>query len=66
MVVTVPHLCECDSFNCGLKVDLPTDIALQFHQNDQIVIVDGCENGPSDGDTLVEKRKGYSVYKPAN
>lgn len=66
MIATVPHLCECDSLNCGLKVDLLTDVALQLHQNGQVVIVDGCKNGPSKGDELVEKRQGYSVYKPAN
>lgn len=63
-VDTTPHLCECDSFNCGLKVELPLAVALQLHQNGQIVVVDGCKNGPSDGDALVERRKEYSVYKP--
>lgn len=65
MATTTRHLCECDSFSCsGLFVELPLNVAQEILQNGWIVIVDGCKIGLKANDTLVEKREGYSVYKP--
>lgn len=64
--MTTTWLCQCNSSDCALRVQLELNVAQQLQQNNEVVIVDGCENGPSEGDDLVEKREGYSVYKPAN
>lgn len=57
-------LCECESLQCVSRVEIELELAEKLQQNNEVVIVDGCEIGPSKGDVLVEIRKGYSVYKP--
>lgn len=60
---TTPVVCECDSFGCDKNIQLPIEVAQQILQSGYFVIVDGCPFGPSDGDELVEKREGYSLYR---
>lgn len=60
---TTPVLCQCDSSHCDKRIQLTIDVALEILQNGYVVIVDGCPNGPSSTDTLVEKRDGYALYK---
>jgi len=60
---TTPVLCTCDSWHCDKSIQIPIDIALEIRQKGYVVIVDGCRNGPSSTDALVEKRDGYALYK---
>ncbi len=61
--MTTTWLCQCNSATCTLRVQLELDVAEKFQQNNEVVIVVGCKNGPSKDDILVEKRERYSVYK---
>lgn len=60
---TIAHFCECESFDCNKKIELPLDVAMEISRNGHIVIVDGCKNGANPTDTLVEKGIGYSIYR---
>jgi len=62
MATTAPFFCECKSW-CNKSVQLPPDVALEIIQKGYIVIVEGCENGPSSGYRLVEQRDDYAVYQ---
>lgn len=62
MKTTTVHHCECDSEDCHLSVNLLPEVGFHLLAKKQIVIVDGCEHGPSENDELVEKREGYGVY----
>ncbi len=61
---TVNWICECNSWDCPLRIDLPLDVAMDLGGRDDIVaIVDGCQHGPDPTDELIEKREGYSLYR---
>lgn len=60
---TSPWLCECDSFDCGLSVDLPVDEGLKLSCRGQIIIIDGCQEGSPSGYELVDQWGGYGVYE---
>jgi hypothetical protein len=61
---TTQVICECDSWDhCGKSVELPVEEALEILRKGLVIIVDGCQNGPNSTDVLVEKRKGYSIYR---
>lgn len=60
---TMEFLCECDSFICKKKIRLSTnDYGEIMKGGKKCIIVDGCETPISKGDTLLEKKEGYSVY----
>jgi len=57
-------LCMCNSFDCALSVDVPISEAVNvFADEKNVVIIDGCQKGPKPTDTLIEKRKGYTLYR---
>jgi hypothetical protein len=58
-------LCECDSENCLREIEMTHDEMLRISREGLIAVSDGCLNGPSPGDELVEKKDGYSLYRPA-
>ncbi|MCJ7792768.1 MAG: hypothetical protein MUP45_02225 [Candidatus Marinimicrobia bacterium] len=56
--------CDCRTNGCTKKVKLPIPVALAIlHQEDQYVIVDGCQRGAEKSDQLVEQRDGYTLYR---
>jgi len=60
---TIHMLCECDSSDCNLKVEISVKEAHEIiKRNNLILIVDGCQIGPEPTDELKEKRKGYALY----
>jgi hypothetical protein len=57
-------LCECNSFNCPLSIDIDLDEMTKIKsESDQIIIVDGCMSSPVVGDVKLEERLGYSIWK---
>jgi len=42
---------------------LSLEEAQEILQKGLVVIVDGCQNGPSPTDQLIEKRDGYALYR---
>ena len=58
----VARLCECDSFNCKLKVDLPLEEATEIQRSGLVLIVKDCQVGPNPTDELKEERNSYSLY----
>ena len=54
--------CECNS-ECNLSIEVPEEEYKQFIRNGNVIIVNGCAKGPEPGDTLIEEREGYSVYR---
>ena len=56
--------CMCESIECALEVELPLSEAREVLRDEKnIVIVDGCPNGPEPTDKLIEKRSGYTLYQ---
>ena len=56
-------LCECNSFTCRMTIDMSLEEGLEAHKNGNLVIIDGCPNGPDPTDELIEKKDGYSIYR---
>ncbi len=44
-------------------VELSVEEATQVHYNNQVIIVDGCTNGPDDTDIFVRPEEGYKIYR---
>lgn len=63
MATTTTMLCECSSLDCSETIELSFEEALRIHQNDLVIIVDGCMTGPDPTDVLVSKKEGYSLYR---
>lgn len=60
----VSLFCMCQSFDCALEVKVPMSEAQEvLSDENKVVIVDGCPNGSGPIDKIVEKRKGYTLYK---
>ncbi len=65
-MLTTTVICECDSWIlCGKSksIQLSLKEAQEILQKGLVVIIDGCQNGPSSTDQLVEKKDGYSLYR---
>ena len=60
---TVPQFCECDSSGCNLQIDLPVAETLEIKSGGYIILVSGCETGPSPRDELVAQREGCALYR---
>ena len=58
-------LCECSFFNCHASFELSDAEIKEFMNRDPkiVLIANDCAFGPLVTDTLIEKRKMYSIYK---
>ncbi len=56
-------VCQCESFNCGLNVQISEEEALEVARSGLVPIVDGCRKGPNSTDEWVEDRQGYKLYR---
>ena len=59
---TFRRICECDSFDCALSVELPLNEAQKLQEGNLIFMVKDCRVGPNPTDTLVEEHATYSLY----
>jgi hypothetical protein len=59
------RLCECNSVDCGLAVDLSFEEAMGVEASGLIFIAKGCKKGQEETDVLIEERENYSLYREA-
>ena len=57
-------LCECNSTRCKKVINLSVAEMVQATEDvDHVIIANNCRKGPDKTDVLVEKRRGYSIYR---
>jgi hypothetical protein len=55
-------LCECNSANCRLKIEIPAE-EYSLKENHEIIIVNNCKIGPEPTDILIKEKNGYKIYR---
>lgn len=55
-------LCECDSADCRELFEITVKEAIQIRNKGHVMIASTCNYGPGPADSLIEKRKEYSIY----
>jgi hypothetical protein len=64
---TLPCLCECNSADCTLSIELPVSILQRRMSEGFVIVLTACARGPEPTDTLIETEPGlgrYSLYWP--
>lgn len=57
-------LCECDSFNCNLAIEISVADMQEIKSDPSKLIISGiCPTGPEPTDELVEDRGTYKIYR---
>ncbi len=60
----IPILCECDGFDCKLSIKISFEEGLEAKRNENnVIIINGCQTGPNPTDVLISKEKGYTIYR---
>ena len=64
-VMTGRHsfICECNSLECTMQVEVPLDEATRIMRSGAVLIVAGCSHGPDSGDELLEHQTDFSLYR---